>query len=210
MPNPTPSIRKQRQIELNKIFESIMAPNSYLMTTFISTLDRQDKIKIKELLAKYKTSLIKELEYLPIDYDHPLRAAKALANLNDPSRSASFASNLELFNQEVLNSKYYPETRRLGAMIQDLLVIGVIVALFIALPGVIIPMALSMLTWVAFSSSGKWNDESPVFQARKNGKMVGLFFSAQSQSDERPKLSLTTEDKSNIQIAEPAQTGIHS
>ena len=159
------------------------------MATFAND-DNQDYIIA--LLKDYKASLIKELQFLPIDYDHPLRAARALAKLNDQKESNLFAQNLDQFNQEAQNSKYYPNTRRLGSIVGDLLFLGSILAIIILLPiNLFTALAVTLLTWAYITNSGRWEPRKPVIDACDDGKNVGRFFSlAPKKKTDEPSVEI--------------------
>lgn len=113
--------------EIDDIFAVINNAQSNLMC--LAPPDNQ-KTQFAEQLEIYQIVLINEVNTLPVQCDHPLRAAHALAKLNainSFTQQSQFHTALNEFNHEAAHPNFSPRARQVAAGI----VIGLLVAVIV-------------------------------------------------------------------------------
>lgn len=137
------------------------------------------------VLEGYKTELLKETDYLDLEYDHPLRAARALEKaINNPS-----LENYKAFENEAADSQFYPITRAVANGILIAFVFTALVCLIgssvVFSAGVPLGLALSFMEFASalsmFSVSGpmgciwgnvQYESYAPVTDSIRTGEEV--------------------------------------
>jgi hypothetical protein len=118
--------------EINDIFAVINNDNAESNLMHLAWLDNQNT-QFAEQLKIYQSVLINEVNKLPVQCDHPLRAAHALAKLNSINsftQQSQFHTALNEFNHEAAHPNFSPLARKVATGI----VIGIMVmcAIFFA------------------------------------------------------------------------------
>jgi hypothetical protein len=126
--------------EINDIFVIINNAQSNLMR--LATSDNQ-KTQFAEQLKTYQSVLINEVNKLPLQYDHPLRAAHALAKLNainSFTEQSQFHTALGEFNHEAAHPNFSPLARQVAN--------GIMIGIFVAL--LVLVLVLVTTAWFGF------------------------------------------------------------
>lgn len=113
--------------EINDIFAVINNAQSNLMSLASSN---NQNTQFAEQLEIYQSVLINEVNTLPVQCDHPLRAAHALAKLNaiNPiTHQSQFNTALNEFNHEAAHPNFSPRARQVAACIVTGLLVAAIV-----------------------------------------------------------------------------------
>lgn len=198
-------LQKSRQVDIDNIFNKIGQENSFLME--IVKHYHLDMDHFKAHLLAYQKALISELEFLHVDYDHPIRAAKALAQLNREMDANSFITYFETFHQEAQNSKFYPKTRILAAALCIILAAIVFSCLFglcfssvFTLPGIFIVGSLvgTVLGSLCelFYLPDQYLSYQPVHDSKQTGSNLYGFFKPIVDSLSKPVID-------SVEIAAP-------
>lgn len=181
------NINENKRI-MHEIFLNFYKSDSVLHTRFISQIN-----DFKLVVTHYLAALEVETEFL-CPNDHALRAAKALAALNDPNQQDKFSENLNKFNLIAQNSGFYPRLRTAGILLSEFSTISIlclIVPTLLILSGLVMPCSpaatLLMITGLAATAVMSYkhlparlkqlNDQySPVYNAKEKAKTLSMFF----------------------------------
>jgi len=206
---------KERKREINEIFGMLCKENSFLMQLYCDYKDKNPDVFFPydietnrlhnkrcfiENLQNYQRQLIFEVSSIPIQYDHPLRAARALKILNDPEQENNLVNNFNEFLKEAADSKFYPATRLTGmytacSLTSLLAFAGVYVLPFLLCFGVLMPITsflvpaiilfsilfsaaiiclVSVTLWETVDQQKR--DYESIFESKEKGKKLGNFF----------------------------------
>lgn len=172
-----------RKAKIKRIFQDLSGDNSRLITIIRS--NRQDVAKFKNQLQAYEIALIKEIDYLGLKYDHPLRSAQSLLNLSNET------GDLDTFIKESNNSKFNPKVRAAAwgvlagivtAVLFTALIVGILAAVACPITASAIGIAfgtcstsLSLISG-SFTKILKDSEYAPVFNSVNSSKDLAHFF----------------------------------
>ncbi|MBA2649634.1 MAG: hypothetical protein H0U75_08610 [Legionella sp.] len=136
--------KENRKHEIRAIFEFLR--NKLVLRT----QDGENNKAIIVTLQQYETELLAEIDYLDLEYDHPLRAARALQNAIDQPSPKSFNT----FQKEATDSKFNPRARTIAWVLLSTLAFTALMTVLAAaaiLSGIGAPLALIAATGMGFT-----------------------------------------------------------
>ncbi len=144
---PSSGPYQQQKDEIEAIFFAILSDNSPLLS-YCQKTQPQSKAQLLAALTAYKEVLLNEVVALAPEKDHPLRIARALSALNDPTKQQQFAHHLNALKQEINHTQLYPKSKKLGFIVLTLLASLLAAAcLILAIPSLglsFLPLGLSL------------------------------------------------------------------